>query len=173
MRKTIKIPRILKVNSIDKHFISVTFNNGEDRTIDFKKVLQSIGVDQTSPAFILFKEAEIQKLRLRNHTLSFDNVEQYIPLKNGEMERVPFEIGADVLLRYSVSESSDLILKIGELIKDARRKAGLTQEELANKSGTSRTYISRIENDRSDLELNTLKKIIEIGLGRKLEIRIK
>lgn len=173
MRKTIKIPRILKLNSIDKHLINVTFNNGESRLIDFKKVLRSIGVDQTAPAYILFEEAEIQKLRLRNHTLSFDNVEQYIPMKNGEMLRVPFEIGADVLFKNSTAESSDIILRLGKLIKDARRKAGLTQAELANKSGTSRTYISRIENDRSDIELNTLKKIIEIGLDRKLEINIK
>jgi len=46
------------------------------------------------------------------------------------------------------------------------------QQELALVSGTSRTYISRIENDRSDIELDTLRKIIETGLGRKLEIRI-
>jgi transcriptional regulator with XRE-family HTH domain len=49
----------------------------------------------------------------------------------------------------------------------------LTQEDLAQKSGTTRTYISRIENDKSDLELATLRKIIEIGLGKKLEIKIK
>jgi len=49
----------------------------------------------------------------------------------------------------------------------------LTQQDLALKSGTSRTYISRIENDRSDLEIATLRKIIETGLGRKLEISIK
>jgi transcriptional regulator with XRE-family HTH domain len=50
---------------------------------------------------------------------------------------------------------------------------GLTQQELALMSGTSRTYISRIENDRSDVELGTLRKIIETGLGKTLEISIK
>ena len=49
----------------------------------------------------------------------------------------------------------------------------INQEDLAQKSGTTRTYISRIENNKSDLEITTLRKIIEIGLGKKLEIKIK
>jgi len=48
----------------------------------------------------------------------------------------------------------------------------MSQQELALVSGTSRTYISRIENNRSDIELDTLRKIIETGLGKKLEIKI-
>lgn len=173
MRKNIKMPRILKINKIEKHMISVTFNNGSARLIDFKKVLESIGVDKSSPAFILFKENELSKAELRNHTLSFSNVEQFITLRNGEKEQVPFEIGADILLKFSVPEKADCLFQLGSLIKESRRKAGLSQQELALKSGTSRTYISRIENDKSDIELATLRKIIEIGLGRELEIKIK
>lgn len=173
MRKTIKIPRILKINKIESHSINLTFNNGESRIIDFRKVLKSIGVDENSPAFILFNDNELKKAKLKNHTLSFDNVEQYITMRNGNKERVPFEIGADVLLKHSLPEKSEIMMKLGRLIRDARRKAGLTQQELAIMSGTSRTYISRIENERSDVELATLKKIIEVGLGRQLEIKIK
>ena len=40
-------------------------------------------------------------------------------------------------------------------------------------SGTTRYYISRIENERSDIEVATLRKIVEIGLGKHLEISIK
>ena len=87
--------------------------------------------------------------------------------------KVPYEIGADVLLKHSRPEKSELSLKIGQMIRDARIRSGLTQQELALKSGTSRTYISRIENDSSDLEIATLRKIIETGLGRKLDISIK
>jgi DNA-binding XRE family transcriptional regulator len=173
MRKTIKIPRILKINKIENHSINVTFNNGESRIIDFKKVLKSIGVDESSPASILLNDDELKKVELNNHTLSFDNVKQYITTRNGIKERVPFEIGADVLLKHSLPEKSEIMMKLGRLIRDARQKAGLTQQELAIMSGTSRTYISRIENDRSDIELATLKKIIEVGLGRQLEIKIK
>ena len=63
-------------------------------------------------------------------------------------------------------------LQLGKMIRSARKEAGLTQEELANRSGTSKHYISRLENDKSDIELLTLKKIIEAGLGRKLKLQI-
>jgi DNA-binding XRE family transcriptional regulator/predicted DNA-binding transcriptional regulator AlpA len=173
MRQSIKIPRILKINWIKELSISVVFNNGESRIIDFRKVLKKIGVNEDSSAYILFDSNEFAKVELEGNTLSWSNVEQYITMRNGKKLKVPFEIGADVLLKYSQPEKSELSLKIGQLIKEERLKSGLTQQDLALKSGTSRTYISRIENDRSDLEIATLRKIIETGLGRKLDISIK
>ena len=53
---------------------------------------------------------------------------------------------------------------IGRRIKIARNELGLTQEQLAEKSGTSKHYISRIENEKSGIELMTLKKIVESKL---------
>lgn len=173
MRQNIKIPRILKINWIKELSISVVFNNGESRIIDFRKVLKKIGVNERSPAYILFDSNEFAKVELEGNTLSWSNVEQYITMRNGKKMKVPYEIGADVLLKYSQPEKSELSVKIGQLIREARLKSGLTQQDLALKSGTSRTYISRIENDRSDLEISTLRKIIETGLGRKLDILIK
>jgi len=173
MRKNIKIPRVLKINWIDGLAISVVFNNGESRIIDFRKLLLDVGTMDSSPASILFSPNEFAKVKLINSTLSWDNVEQYISSKTGEMQRVPYEIGADVLLKYSHAEKSESIIKIGQLIKATRLKTGMSQQDLALISGTSRTYISRIENDRSDIELDTLRKIIETGLGKKMEIRIK
>lgn len=173
MRQSIKIPRILKINWIKELSISVVFNNGELRIIDFRKVLKKIGVNESSPAYILFDSNEFAKVELEGNTLSWSNVEQYITMRSGKKMKVPYEIGADVLLKYSHPEKSELSLKIGQLIREARLKSGLTQQDLALKSGTSRTYISRIENDRSDLEIATLRKIIETGLGRKLDILIK
>jgi len=173
MRQNIKIPRILKINWIRELSISVVFNNGESRIIDFRKVLKKVGVRENSPAFILFDSTEFAKVILEGNTLSWNNVEQYITMRNGEKMRVPYEIGADVLLKYSTPEKSEFSLRLGQMVREARLKSGLTQQDLALKSGTSRTYISRIENDRSDLEIATLRKIIETGLGRKLEISIK
>ena len=173
MRQNIKIPRILKINWIKDLAISVVFNNGESRIIDFRKLFGDIGIDRNSPAFILYNQTEFEKVELVGNTLSWSNVEQSITLRNWEKQNVPFEIGADVLLKYSQLEKSDLMIKIGRLVREARKKAGMTQQELALISGTSRTYISRIENDRSDIELATLSKIIETGLGRRLEITVK
>ncbi len=61
---------------------------------------------------------------------------------------------------------------IGEMIKEERRLANMTQEELAEKAGTKKAYISRIENGKSDIQLATLYKIIEIGLGKRLDLVI-
>lgn len=84
-----------------------------------------------------------------------------------------FEIGADVLLKHSQPEKSEWMINVGQLVREARRQSGLSQQELALMSGTSRSYISRIENDRSDIELAILRKVVETGLGKRLEISIK
>ncbi|WP_238383826.1 helix-turn-helix domain-containing protein [Olivibacter domesticus] len=63
--------------------------------------------------------------------------------------------------------------KIGALIHEARIEKGLTQEELANKVGTSKSYISKIENNIKEVRFSTLQKIVETGLGGHLELSIK
>jgi len=62
---------------------------------------------------------------------------------------------------------------IGELIKEERRQVQLTQEQLAEKIGAKKSFISRIENGRSDIQLSTLYRIIEFGLGRKVMLTIQ
>lgn len=63
--------------------------------------------------------------------------------------------------------------KIGALLHEARIEKGLTQEELAEKVGTTKSYISKIENNVKEVRISTLKKIVELGLGGELELSIK
>jgi HTH-type transcriptional regulator / antitoxin HipB len=70
-------------------------------------------------------------------------------------------------------ESKAQAFIIGELLKEERTKANLTQEAMAEKTGTKKSYISRIENGRADIQLSTLFKLIEQGLNRKLELYIR
>ena len=63
--------------------------------------------------------------------------------------------------------------KIGALILDARKEKGLTQEQLANKVGTTKSYISKIENNIKEVRLSTLRKIVEIGFGGHIDLSIK
>ena len=63
--------------------------------------------------------------------------------------------------------------KIGALIHEARLEKGLTQEQLAEKVGTTKSYISKIENNIKEVRFSTLKKIIELGLGGHLQLSIK
>jgi ribosome-binding protein aMBF1 (putative translation factor) len=63
--------------------------------------------------------------------------------------------------------------KIGVLIHDARLEQGLTQEELAEKVGTTKSYISKIENNIKEVRISTLQRIVELGLGGQLQLSIK
>jgi ribosome-binding protein aMBF1 (putative translation factor) len=63
--------------------------------------------------------------------------------------------------------------RLGVLIEEARLKLGMTQEELAEKCGTNKSYISRIENNASDIRLSTLMKIIQKGLGGHLKLTLQ
>ncbi len=63
--------------------------------------------------------------------------------------------------------------KLGILIEEARKKLNMTQEELAEKCGTNKAYISRIENNASDIRLSTLMRIIQQGLGGHLKITLE
>lgn len=80
--------------------------------------------------------------------------------KIGTAKRTEFEIKAKAFA-------------IGELIKEERKQANLTQEQLAEKVGAKKSFISRIENGHSDIQLSTLYKLIELGLGRKVNLTIQ
>lgn len=62
--------------------------------------------------------------------------------------------------------------RIGALIQEARKKQKLTQQQLAEKVGTTKSYISRIENNASDIRLSTLMRIIREGLGGHLKLSL-
>ena len=63
--------------------------------------------------------------------------------------------------------------KLGFMIQQARLEKGMTQEELAEKCGTNKGYISKIENDIKEVRISTLQKIVELGLGGQLQLSIK
>ena len=63
--------------------------------------------------------------------------------------------------------------KLGVMLQELRKESGMTQDQLAEKCGTTKTYISRIENDSSDIRLSTLMKIIQKGLGGHLKLTLQ
>jgi Predicted transcriptional regulator with C-terminal CBS domains len=77
----------------------------------------------------------------------------------GTEKRIEFEIKAKAFA-------------IGEIIKEERRLSNLTQEQLAEKIGTKKSFISRVENGHSDIQLSTLYRLIELGLGKKISFSI-
>lgn len=95
-----------------------------------------------------------------NNTKSFEQFKDKHYGKIGTLKRDQLEVGYENF-------------KIGYLIHEARIKKGLTQEQLARKIGTTKSYISQLENDIKEVRLSTLKKLIELGLGGKLELKVK
>ncbi len=63
--------------------------------------------------------------------------------------------------------------QLGVLLEEARKTLGMTQEQLAEKCGTNKSYISRIENNASDIRLSTLMKIIQTGFGGHLKLTLQ
>ena len=96
---------------------------------------------------------------MKEHLTTFDEHldQRYGPI--GTAERTNFEIKAKAFA-------------IGEIIREARKEAKMTQEQLAARTGTKKSFISRIENGRSDIQLSTLYRLLEIGLGKRVNLTI-
>ena len=95
---------------------------------------------------------------MENITTFDDHLDQRYG-KIGTPNRTDFEIKAKAFA-------------IGEILRDARKEAHMTQEELAKKTGTRKSFISRIENGHSDIQLSTLYRIVELGFGKRVNLTI-
>ncbi|HNS17374.1 MAG TPA: helix-turn-helix transcriptional regulator [Bacteroidales bacterium] len=69
-------------------------------------------------------------------------------------------------------EKEALAFRLGIMLKEERKKAKLTQLDLANRTGTRKSYISRIERGKSDIQVSTFHRLVEYGLGKNLVIEI-
>ncbi|MEI8115738.1 MAG: helix-turn-helix transcriptional regulator [Bacteroidia bacterium] len=99
-------------------------------------------------------------MKANNNLKSLD---QFVDAQYGEKgtsERDKFEKGFEAF-------------KLGFLLQQARLEKGMTQEELAEKCGTNKGYISKIENNIKEVRISTLQKIVELGLDGHLEFSIK
>lgn len=76
--------------------------------------------------------------------------------KHGTPNRDKFEMNCDAFI-------------LGEQLKAERQKAGVTQQQLADRIGTKKSYISRVENGHTDIQLSTLYKLFQ-GVGRKISV---
>jgi HTH-type transcriptional regulator / antitoxin HipB len=100
------------------------------------------------------------KSKGKKRVTTFDELIESRHGKIGTKKRTDFEIKAKSFA-------------IGEIIKEERRLANMTQDELAEKTGTKKSFISRIENGHSDIQLSTLFKLLELGLGRRISLTIE
>ncbi|HRQ29141.1 MAG TPA: helix-turn-helix transcriptional regulator, partial [Saprospiraceae bacterium] len=168
--KTIR--RILKIHKIEGFKVFCLFNTGESRIIDFKDIFEKWKIDEEDPEFLLLNdEKAFKKVKLIEGTLVWENIKIQGIDEKGQKVEYPFDMDPIVLYENSILDETRQ-LELGLLIKKSRTELGLTQEELAKRSGTTKHYISRVENDKTGIELSTLKKIIEGGLGKRMKISI-
>lgn len=166
------IKRIIKIHQINGYVVHCLFNNGASRIIDFKALFQKWNIAEGHIAYPLVNDlTEFKKFELIDGSFVWPNIAFESEDDEGRKIIQYFDLDPIVLYENSeIDESREI--QVGRMIKEARKALGLTQEELAAKSGTSKHYISRIENDKSGIELMTLKKIVE-GLGKRLQISIE
>ncbi len=81
------------------------------------------------------------------------------------IEREHGKIGSESRNEYE--ERAQMFI-VSEMLKEARKEAKLTQEQLAEKAGTKKSYISKIENAKGNIQLSTLIRIFEKGLNRRI-----
>lgn len=173
MKKLNKMPRILKIEAINGFKICCIFNNGESRIIDFELLFKEWNITENDPEYLLLNMTEFQKVTLINQTLTWENVDVRLTDFEGNEIKAPYQLSPDLLYNKSQPiNNRKAIFHLGTFIRETRKNKGLSQQALANLSGTSKTYISRIENNLIEPELSTLYKIVEIGLGKKVKVEI-
>jgi DNA-binding XRE family transcriptional regulator len=85
-------------------------------------------------------------------------------------ELLDIKYGKIGTIRRADFENQAQYFVISEMLKEARQEANLTQEQLAEKIGTKKSYISRLENGHCDIQLSTLYRIFEFGLGKRINL---
>jgi len=88
-------------------------------------------------------------------------------------EFIDNKVGKKGTMKRDKFEAEYEAFRLGVLIQQARQEKGLTQEQVAELSGTNKSYISKLEKDLKDVRFSTLQRIITDGLGGHLEISIK
>ncbi len=105
------------------------------------------------------QKSEMNKKEVIRNAKNFDEILDVQYGKIGTKKRDEFELKAQYFI-------------ISEVLKEARREAKMTQQQLAEKVGTKKSYISRLENGKCDIQLSTLYRIFEDGLGKKISLLV-
>lgn len=171
-----RLPRIVRVTEVaPPYFVSTLWTNGEERQINLGPLIgryEAQGDERFAPLkdWEVFKQVSVSP----EHTLCWKNLLQHFTLPSGKTLSSPLDLDPDVLYEQSQLQGRiAAVPNVGRVLKKARQEAGLSQGDIAAASGTTRGYISRVENGKTDIQLGTLYKLICLGLGRELKLAIE
>jgi len=173
MKQKREIVRIIDIYKTENFKIFCHFTNGEYRFVDFEMLLNKWNVKRKDIEYKLLDKTELQKVKIVNGTMSWDNISVSLLDEKGNEKLYPFELDPIVLYENSQIDEDKIFENFGMLLKNERLKAGLTTKQLAKKSGISEEYISKIENEKSNIELLIIRDILQNGFGKRLRINVE
>jgi len=173
MKTKNEIVRIKEIYKIEYFKVFCVFTNEEFRYVDFSELFKLWDVKETDPEYKLINITDFQKFKLVNGTLSWQNILVSLIDEHGKEKKYPFEIDPIVLYQNSKIDLEKVLENFGMLLRNERIKSGLTTKQLAKKSGISEAYISKLENEKSNIELLMIRDILQSGFGKRLKINIE
>jgi DNA-binding XRE family transcriptional regulator len=167
------LPKIARIIEVKPFQITLLWNTSEIRVLDFAPQFKVWNKEGDSKMAVLEDWETFRQVSLsENSSLCWPNIPVSFSFKQ-ETRTAPLELDALELYRQSTLVKKMEGFNVGAMLRKARMGAGLSQADVALKSGTTRNYISRIENDKSDIQLETLQKIVELGIGAEMVLQIK
>lgn len=162
------LPKILEIKNIEDNQIIFLINDGSYRKVDFQTFFKKHSSKFSEKLLnnkILFSE-----VKLMNDTLGWEKLGIESKDIEGNDVFYPYEIDPLVLIDES-KEETQLPKEIGLIIRQKRLEYGISQKELAKKSGISPQQLSKIEK-RTNYNLKSIQKIIRQGFSGTMEILI-
>lgn len=180
MNRPQNIPKVIELHAIEGYLVSCFFNTNESRIIDFKDFFVTRkNFTAVHPAYkLLHNYSAFQQIDIIENSIGWKNTG--ITAKNITGDDVFYAYEIDPIVLYDFSEAAYQInidgvwrlIAISSFVKQEREAIGLTQKELAARSCINESTIYRIENKKSATKIATLKKILEKGFEKKLDIRL-
>ena len=165
--------RIIKITSVKYPRISFVSNSGEYKWINIKLFFKKIGIRKGDLGYeILEDENKFNSVTLIDKTLAWDCIKKEVRLPDNSKFEYFFQLDPiNIIINSETDELNRQKINYGRAIKMIRKDyLKLSQEELGERIGSDKQYISKIENYKTDLELKTLRKIYEVGLNKQIHI---
>ena len=165
-----RIPRILKIIEVRFPNITCAFNTSEYRRINMVLLFEKIGIQEDDFGYQIIKNRELfNAVSLENNSLAWKDLKDVVKLSENEQFETFFHLDPVVIYNSSVVDQKfSSGFNLGKKIKSIRKRSRLTQETVAENIGSNKQYISKIENNKADLEFRTLRKIFELGLNKNV-----
>lgn len=165
MRNIRKILKIVERNYPNIYFIA---NTGDYRVLNIKELYKEKGIRKGDFGYEVITDKEVfNKVTIVDHALAWQNLVKTLILPSGKEIDVFFHLDPEVAIEHSEYHYGfNKKLNIGRQLKSLRTHQNMSQSVLGEKVGTDKGYISKLENNKTDFEFNTLKKIYEVGLER-------